>query len=162
MVTVPECRVSPAPLLVAAFAFSWRVASCSLFGLSNGERRRDLRGLDRHPDAAITSLIPWLSCRSCRPHAPLLSWSGCRPPVSSTKYVRSIGGGCFTNEWPWHASPNNARVFAPVDSDRYHIRQVLLAESLPGFCLAFTVPRSKQAAIIERCARSAGGQVMGE
>ncbi len=30
----------------------------------------DLRTLDRHPDAAITSLIPWLSCRSCRPHAP--------------------------------------------------------------------------------------------
>ena len=30
----------------------------------------DLRGLDRHPDAAVTSLIPLLSCRSCRPHAP--------------------------------------------------------------------------------------------
>jgi hypothetical protein len=30
----------------------------------------DLRTLDRHPDAAATSLIPWLSCRSCRPNAP--------------------------------------------------------------------------------------------
>jgi hypothetical protein len=30
----------------------------------------DLRSLDRHPDAAVTSLIPALSCRSCRPHAP--------------------------------------------------------------------------------------------
>jgi hypothetical protein len=30
----------------------------------------DLRTLDRHRDAAITSLIPCLSCRSCRPHAP--------------------------------------------------------------------------------------------
>jgi len=30
----------------------------------------DLRTLDRHHDAAITSLIPALSCRSCRPHAP--------------------------------------------------------------------------------------------
>jgi hypothetical protein len=30
----------------------------------------DLRTLDRHRDAAITSLIPALSCRSCRPHAP--------------------------------------------------------------------------------------------
>jgi hypothetical protein len=30
----------------------------------------DLRSLDRHRDAAITSLIPSLSCRSCRPHAP--------------------------------------------------------------------------------------------
>src|SRR5271154_6736771 len=30
----------------------------------------DLRTLDRHPDAAVTSLIPPLSCRSCRPNAP--------------------------------------------------------------------------------------------
>jgi len=30
----------------------------------------DLRVLDRHPDAAVSSLIPSLSCRSCRPNAP--------------------------------------------------------------------------------------------
>ena len=30
----------------------------------------DLRRLDRHPDAAVTSLIPALSCRGCRPNAP--------------------------------------------------------------------------------------------
>lgn len=30
----------------------------------------DLRTFDRHPDAAVTSLIPALSCRSCRPNAP--------------------------------------------------------------------------------------------
>src|SRR5215472_16678935 len=30
----------------------------------------DLRALDRHADAAVTSLIPALSCRSCRPNAP--------------------------------------------------------------------------------------------
>ena len=30
----------------------------------------DLRVLDRHPDAAISSLIPVLSCRSCRPNPP--------------------------------------------------------------------------------------------
>jgi hypothetical protein len=30
----------------------------------------DLRTLDRHHDAAVTSLIPSLSCRSCRPNAP--------------------------------------------------------------------------------------------
>jgi hypothetical protein len=30
----------------------------------------DLRMLDRHRDAAVTSLIPALSCRSCRPNAP--------------------------------------------------------------------------------------------
>ena len=30
----------------------------------------DLCTLDRHRDAAVTSLIPSLSCRSCRPNAP--------------------------------------------------------------------------------------------
>ena len=30
----------------------------------------DLRTLDRHRDAAVTSLIPVLSCRSCRPNSP--------------------------------------------------------------------------------------------
>jgi hypothetical protein len=30
----------------------------------------DLRMLDRHHNAAVTSLIPALSCRSCRPNAP--------------------------------------------------------------------------------------------
>src|SRR5437867_627383 len=30
----------------------------------------DLRTLDRHRAAAIMSLIPTLSCRSCRPNAP--------------------------------------------------------------------------------------------
>jgi hypothetical protein len=30
----------------------------------------DLRALDHHRDAAVTSLIPALSCRSCRPNAP--------------------------------------------------------------------------------------------
>ena len=30
----------------------------------------DLRTLDRHPHTAVTSFIPALSCRSCRPNAP--------------------------------------------------------------------------------------------
>ena len=30
----------------------------------------DLRGLDRHPDAAVSGLIPALACRSCRPNVP--------------------------------------------------------------------------------------------
>ena len=30
----------------------------------------DLRRLDRHPDVAVSSLIPALSCRLCRPNAP--------------------------------------------------------------------------------------------
>ena len=35
-----------------------------------GTQDVDLRALDRHRDAAVTSLIPALSCRSCRPNAP--------------------------------------------------------------------------------------------
>ena len=34
------------------------------------ERMVDLRTLDRHPFGAVTSLIPSLSCRMCRPHPP--------------------------------------------------------------------------------------------
>jgi hypothetical protein len=30
----------------------------------------DLRAIDRHPDATVTSLVPALSCRACRPNAP--------------------------------------------------------------------------------------------
>ena len=30
----------------------------------------DLRALDWHPSAAVTALVPALSCRSCRPNAP--------------------------------------------------------------------------------------------
>jgi class 3 adenylate cyclase len=40
------------------------------FGYPQAHEDVDLRPPDRHPDAAITSLIPPLSCRSCRPHAP--------------------------------------------------------------------------------------------
>jgi len=30
----------------------------------------DLRRIDLHPDASVSSLIPALSCRSCKPNAP--------------------------------------------------------------------------------------------
>jgi hypothetical protein len=39
----------------------------------------DLRTVDRHPDAAVTSLIPALSCRSCRPNAPFAELIGLSP-----------------------------------------------------------------------------------
>src|SRR5271169_4076929 len=45
----------------------------------------DLRTLDRHPDAAVTSLIPWLSCRSCRPHAPFAELVRLSPSLLSSK-----------------------------------------------------------------------------
>jgi hypothetical protein len=45
----------------------------------------DLRTLDRHRDAAVTSLIPWLSCRSCRPNAPFAEWCAYHRPASLTR-----------------------------------------------------------------------------
>jgi hypothetical protein len=38
----------------------------------------DLRKLDRHPRASITSLIPSLSCRRCVPNAPFARLTGLR------------------------------------------------------------------------------------
>jgi len=51
--------------VVAGYWFLWvRCPACRTINAI------DLRTLDRHHDAAITSLIPALSCRSCRPNAP--------------------------------------------------------------------------------------------
>jgi hypothetical protein len=51
--------------LAARFWFLWvRCPACRT------TQSIDLRALDRHHDAAVTSLIPSLSCRSCRPNAP--------------------------------------------------------------------------------------------
>jgi len=45
--------------------FLWvRCTACRTFSAV------DLRKLDRHPQAAVTGLIPDLSCRSCRPNPP--------------------------------------------------------------------------------------------
>jgi hypothetical protein len=51
--------------ITAGFWFLW--VRCPACRTTNAI---DLRPLDRHPDAAVTSLIPALSCRSCRPNAP--------------------------------------------------------------------------------------------
>jgi hypothetical protein len=58
----------------------------------------DLRTLDRHPDASMTSLIPALSCRSCRPNARFAGSFGYRGQVSPTKCARNIGGGCSASK----------------------------------------------------------------
>jgi hypothetical protein len=51
--------------ITAGYWFLWvRCPAC------NTTNAIDLRTLDRHRDAAATSLIPALSCRSCRPNAP--------------------------------------------------------------------------------------------
>src|SRR5262245_18282863 len=57
------------PTIGAAIAagFPWLTFSCSgcrVLGSVN------LRTLDRHPGASISSLIPSLSCRRCSPHPP--------------------------------------------------------------------------------------------
>jgi hypothetical protein len=51
--------------ITAGFWFLW--VRCPACRTTNAI---DLRTLDRHRDAAVTSLIPALSCRSCRPNAP--------------------------------------------------------------------------------------------
>jgi hypothetical protein len=56
----------------------------------------DLRALDRHPDATVTSLIPALSCRSCRPHAPFaelvkLSPSSVAGELNVSRYRTIVG-----------------------------------------------------------------------
>jgi hypothetical protein len=63
------------PTIGAAFAarywFLWvRCPACRT------TQSVDLRRIDRHRDAAITSLIPALSCRSCRPNAPFAELIG--------------------------------------------------------------------------------------
>jgi hypothetical protein len=51
--------------IAAAYWFLW--VRCPACWTTNAI---DLRVLDRHAEAAVTSLIPALSCRSCRPNAP--------------------------------------------------------------------------------------------
>jgi hypothetical protein len=55
----------------------------------------DLRGLDRHQDAAVSSLIPALSCRSCRPNAPFAELVLSRTSIADEmreEYRRSVLG----------------------------------------------------------------------
>jgi hypothetical protein len=47
--------------------YRWLTVQCPGCGMVSDI---DLSTLDRHPHASIASLIPSLSCRTCRPHAP--------------------------------------------------------------------------------------------
>jgi len=49
--------------IIARYWFLW--VRCPACRTTNAI---DLRVIDRHRNAAVTSLIPALSCRSCRPH----------------------------------------------------------------------------------------------
>ena len=57
------------PTIGAAIAagFPWLSFSCPACGQFGSV---DLRTLDRHPGAAISSIIPSVSCRRCSPNAP--------------------------------------------------------------------------------------------
>ena len=57
------------PTIGAAIAagLPWLTFSCPACGQFGSV---DLRTLDRHPGAAISSLIPSVSCRRCAPNAP--------------------------------------------------------------------------------------------
>jgi hypothetical protein len=61
---------------------------------------RTIKAIDlrRHPDAAVSSLIPALSCRSCRPNAPFAELV--RPPerASPTKCGKDIVVACWAND----------------------------------------------------------------
>jgi len=62
-------RILSAPTFGAArlAEYRWLTVYCPGCGTV---KEIDLAKIDRHPDASITSLIPDLSCRMCRPHAP--------------------------------------------------------------------------------------------
>jgi hypothetical protein len=57
----------------------------------------DLRTLDRHQDAAVASLIPTLSCRSCRPNAPFAGLVRLSR-TSIADEMRHIVGECLAND----------------------------------------------------------------
>jgi hypothetical protein len=52
----------------------------------------DVRVLDRHPVAAVTSLIPALSCRSGRPNPPFAELVLLRRKDLAAAYARSFHG----------------------------------------------------------------------
>ena len=58
---------SPTIRAAAVTGYRWLTVYCPGCGTVSDV---DLAKLDRHPDSSIMSLIPELSCRTCRPHAP--------------------------------------------------------------------------------------------
>jgi hypothetical protein len=62
----------------------------------------DLRTLDRHHDAAVTSLIPALSCRSCRPKRALCRT---RASIADQHRRRNARGASAASAWRVKAWP---------------------------------------------------------
>jgi hypothetical protein len=63
------------PLIGPAIAAGYPFLRAYCPGCQTG-RTVDLRIIDRHPFGAVTSLIPALSCKRCRPHAPFAKIAG--------------------------------------------------------------------------------------
>jgi hypothetical protein len=58
----------------------------------------DLRKLDRHRGAAVTALIPALSCRSCRPNAPFAELLSLSKSSLAEEYYAERSGYRWINE----------------------------------------------------------------
>ena len=69
----------------------------------------DLRTLDRHRDAVVTSLIPALSCRSCRPDAPFAELVRLG--------ARRIGGRCWASDRRARAAGSGGQSWQKMNED---------------------------------------------
>src|SRR5262245_30382118 len=66
---------SPTIGAAAIAGYRWLTVHCPGCGTL---KEMDLTAIRRHPDASLMSLIPELSCRNCRPHAPFAQLKGLR------------------------------------------------------------------------------------
>jgi hypothetical protein len=96
----------------------------------------DLRRLDRHRAAAVSSLIPALSCRSCRPNALLTLLAFCGPARSPAfdNFLR-VGRTFFANVL-LHNSDSLTSVIA------YRIVIDYIWQSLPKCPIIYRLGRS--------------------
>jgi hypothetical protein len=73
---IDSCNASATIMAWASTAERWKMSAARHWYLwvrcpaCRTTTAIDLRKIDRHRNAGITSLIPALSCRSCRPNAP--------------------------------------------------------------------------------------------
>lgn len=91
---MPSPPDAPAPTIGAAMTgqcwFGWvRCPAC------RSTSSIDLRRLDRHPEAAMTSLMPALSYRSCPPARRSPNLCGCPGPASPTRCGSSTRDACL-------------------------------------------------------------------
>jgi hypothetical protein len=79
--------------ITAGYWFLWaRCPACRTIG------DVDLRVLDWHRNAAVTALIPALSCRSCRPNAPFAEWVCLSKDSLAEEYYSERSGNRWISE----------------------------------------------------------------